>query len=250
MRRAHIVYCHPEPQSFVGAMAQTARHALHRAGWEVSLSDLYAKDFNPVASAADFADRSNPTHLVYPLEQRHARETATLAADIAEELEPVLAADLLVLAFPVFWFSVPAMLKGWIDRVFLSGTFYGGRRVYDCGGMSGRRAIVLTALGGREHMFGPGAIHGDLAGGMLRHLLQGTLGYVGYQVYEPIVAYHVPYVSDSERRAMLDALALALGRLDERAVLPLPSVQDFDPQFRPMARGRGQGDCSGAGGEG
>ena len=234
-RRAHIVLCHPEPRSFAAAMAHTAQAALERAGWQVSLSDLHAKGFNPVASGADFMARRNPAHLVYALEQRHAVGEGTLAADIAAELEPVLAAELLVLVFPVWWYSMPAMLKGWIDRVFLSGTFYGGRRIYDAGGMRGRRALVLTSVGGREHMFGPDAIHGELAGGMLRHLLQGTLGYVGYAVHEPFVAWHVPYVNDAARRAMLATLEAELGRLDERPTLPMPSVHDHDAEFRPLA---------------
>jgi NAD(P)H dehydrogenase (quinone) len=233
MKCAHIVYCHPEPNSFVGAMAATARSSLERTGWRVTISDLYAKRFDPVASAGDFGSRRDPAHLVYSLEQRHAREHGTLARDIVEELEPVLAAELLVLVFPVFWFSVPAMLKGWFDRVLLSGTFYGGRRVYDRGGMSGRKAIVLTSLGGREHMFGPDSIHGDLTMGMLRHVMQGTLGYVGYEVYEPFVAYHVPYVTQDTRHGMLASLDRQITTLDQRQTLDLPRLDNFDSQFRP-----------------
>ena len=140
------------------------------------------------------------------------------------------------MVFPVFWFSVPAMLKGWFDRVLLSGTFYGGRRVYDRGGMTGRRAIVLTSLGGRQHMFGPGSIHGDLAMGMLRHVTQGTLGYVGYEVYEPFVAFHVPYVTDEARRALLISLDEQVTALDQRRLLEMPRLGGFDEQFRPLPR--------------
>lgn len=234
MKTAHIVYCHPEPGSFVSAMATTARDTLQDQGWEVSFSDLYAKNFNPVAHAKDFASRRNPAHLVYSLEQRHALETDSLAPDIAEELQPVMRADLLILVFPVFWFSMPAMLKGWIDRVFMSGRFYGGRRVYDQGGMVGRKAMVITSLGGREHMFGAGAVHGELGMGMLRHLLQGSLGYVGYEVFEPFIAYHVPYVTEEARRGMLASLRSELEALDERPTVGLPTLRDFDEQFRPL----------------
>lgn len=234
MKRAHIVYCHPEANSFVGAMASTARASLERTGWQVTVSDLYAKHFNPVASAQDFGSRGNAEHLVYSLEQRHGREQGTLAQDIVDELEPVLAADLLVLAFPVFWFSVPAMLKGWFDRVLLSGTFYGGRRVYDRGAMVGRKAMVLTSLGGREHMFGTGAIHGELDMGMLRHIMQGTLGYVGYQVYEPFIAYHVPYVTHEVRCQILASLDEQMGVLDQRSSLQFPQLRNFDERFLPL----------------
>lgn len=234
MKRAHIVYTHPEPNSFVAAMRDTTKDALEQSGWQTSLTDLQAINFNAVASPADFGSRSRPDYLVYSLEQRHAWKTKTIDPQIAAEVEAVSNADLLVLVFPIFWYSVPAQLKGWIERVFLSGVFYGGRRVYDQGGMRGKHAMVVASLGGREHMFGPNAIHGDLKG-MLRHLLQGTLGYVGYSVYEPFFAYHVPYVDNTERTSMLMKLYHEISNVEGREVLAMPSLDDFDDEFRPKA---------------
>ncbi|HEX4870310.1 MAG TPA: NAD(P)H-dependent oxidoreductase, partial [Moraxellaceae bacterium] len=116
-----IVHAHPEPRSFTASMLHTAVADLTAAGHQVEVSDLYAMDWNPVASADDFGSRKNPDYLVYALEQRHAYEAGTIAPDIAAELEKLKRADLLILNFPVYWFSVPAMLKGWIDRVLISG---------------------------------------------------------------------------------------------------------------------------------
>lgn len=232
MKRAHIVYAHPEPNSFVASMRDFTKEALEKHGWQTSLTDLTAIDFQPVASAEDFGSRARADYLVYPLEQRHAWESKTIDPQIAAEVEAVRNADLLVLVFPIFWYSVPAQLKGWIDRVFLSGIFYGGTRVYDRGGMRGKHALVVSSLGGRDYMFGPGSIHGDLKG-MLKHLLQGTLGYVGYSVYEPFFAFHVPYVNNDERTAMLMKLFYDVENIGTRAVLPMPSLEDFDEQFRP-----------------
>lgn len=232
MRQAHVVYCHPEPKSFVSAMRDTVCVALSESGWRVTQSDLHAIQFNPVASAADFGERERSDHLVYSLEQRHGWSHKSIAEDIAVEVEKVVDAEMLVLVFPLFWYSMPAQLKGWIDRVFLSGVFFGGRRVYDRAGMVGKRAMVVTSLGGRNHMFGPDALHGEL-NGMLRHLLQGTLGYVGYDVCEPFYAYHVPYVDDQARRMMLDELDREMRVIERRPVLPMPSLDAFDEQFRP-----------------
>ncbi|KWR77786.1 NAD(P)H-dependent oxidoreductase [Cupriavidus sp. IDO] len=236
-RIAHIVYAHFEQKSFVGAMRDTVVAGLREQGWKVTCSDLYAQRFNPVAHPDDFVERRNPDYLVYSLEQRHAVEHEALAPDIAAEVESVKDAGLLVFVFPVFWFSVPAILKGWIDRVFLSGVFYGGRRVYDRGGMVGKRALVVTSLGGRSHMFGEGAIHGEI-GTMLRHLLQGSLAYVGYDVLEPFIAYHVPYIGATERKELLRDLQKAISTLDSRQVLSMPSLNNFDDEFRPLV-GRG-----------
>jgi NAD(P)H dehydrogenase (quinone) len=229
-----IVHAHPEPQSFSSAMYHSAADTLRAQGHAVTVSDLYAQGFNPVASAADFAERRNPDYLNYALEQRHAQESGTLAPDIRAEVDKVLACDLLILNFPIYWFSVPAMLKGWIDRVFVSGVFYGGKRIYDRGGLRGRRALVAASLGGREHMFGAGAIHGEL-NGMLRHLLQGSLGYVGFDVLQPFYAHHVPYLPEAERVAILRRWQAELGALDGRPTLPMPSLDDFDDTFRPLA---------------
>lgn len=230
-----IVHAHPEPRSFCAALKDEAVATCKAAGHTVEVSDLYAMGFNPVASAADFGERKDLDYLVYALEQRHGVESGSLAADIRAEIDKVRDCDLLVLTFPIFWMSMPAMLKGWIDRVFVSGIFYGGRRVYDKGGMAGKRALVATTLGGREHMFGEGSLHGPLHGasGMLRHLLQGSLGYVGMTVLEPFVAYHVPYVSAEARVAELARWRQALGALERRQAMAMPALAGFDEQFRP-----------------
>lgn len=228
-----IVHAHPEPQSFCSAMVGRMRERFESQGHTVNVSDLYAKQFNPVASAADFQDRNNPDYLVYALEQRHAQKNNALPADIAEELALLNQCDLLILNFPLYWFSLPAILKGWIDRVFLSGVVYGGRNFYDRGLMKGKRAWLTFTLGGREHMFGDSAVHGDLET-MLRPVLRGSLGYAGFDVLKPFAAYHVPYISQEARVEMMEQLDAAVDDLAQRELLPYPSLDDFDPQMNPL----------------
>lgn len=231
-----IVHAHPEPRSFTGAMKDAAIETLEGAGHTVVLSDLYAMGFNPVASAADFAGRANPDYLVYALEQRHGYEAGTLAPDIAAEVEKVKAADLLLFSFPLFWFSVPAILKGWIDRVLLSGLTYGGKRFYDRGGLAGKKGTIAITLGGRPHMFGETAIHGELDV-MLRHLLRGTLYYVGLQVLPPFYAYHVPYITHDARREILAQYRRHLLTLDDAPPLRFPRLEEFDDKLYPLPSG-------------
>ncbi|UCZ85130.1 NAD(P)H-dependent oxidoreductase [Pseudomonas sp. L5B5] len=228
-----IVHAHPEPQSFTAALRDQARSTLESQGHQVRVSDLYAMDWNPVASAADFAQRDNPEYLVYALEQRVGVKNGGLAADIQGELDKLLWADLLILNFPVFWFSVPAMLKGWIDRVLVSGVCYGGKRFYDQGGLVGKKALLSLTLGGREHMFGEGAIHGPLED-MLRPLLRGTLAYVGCQVLEPFVAWHVPYISQDAREGFLAQYRQRLERVADEQPLVFPCLEQFDDALYPL----------------
>lgn len=230
-----FVHAHSEPDSFTTAMRDTLVEALSGQGAEVLHSDLYAMGFNPVLSPADFGERAHRDHLTYALEQRHGFETGTLAPDILTEIGKVRAADLIVFTFPIFWFSVPAILKGWIDRVFVSGPFYGGLRIYANGGLAGKRALAAFSLGGQGYMFGPEGIHGELQTGMLRHFLQGVLGYVGLSVLEPFAAYHTPYIAREDREALLAALRTHVADLDALPAMPMPDLSRFDRFFVPLA---------------
>ena len=228
-----IVHAHPEPQSFTASMQCHAVETLQAHGHEVMVSDLYAMNWNPVATAADFTARENPDYLVYALEQRLGVKSQSIAADIQQELDKLLWADLLILNFPIFWFSAPAMLKGWIDRVLVSGVCYGGKRFYDQGGLAGKKALVTVTLGGREHMFGERAIHGPLED-MLRPILRGTLAYVGLEVLPPFVAWHVPYISAEARGDFLRSYQLRLEGLADDQPLVFPKLEQFDEALYPL----------------
>ena len=147
------------------------------------------------------------------------------------ELEKLLACDLLVLTFPLFWASVPAILKGWFDRVLVSGKVYGGKRFYNRGGLAGKRALVGVTLGGRDDMFGESGIHGPLEA-MLKPVLQGTLGYAGCSVLKPFAGWHIPYISAEQRVQVLQAWRTRLAALAEEAdFLPMPDLADFGARY-------------------
>lgn len=229
-----IVHAHNEPQSFNAALKDLAIEELGGLGHTVQVSDLYAMQWNPVASAADFGERANPDYLVYALEQRHNHAKRTLAPDIQAELDKLLWADLVIFNFPIYWFSVPAILKGWFDRVFVSGAVYGGKRFYDKGGLAGKKAMLSITVGGRPHMLVEGGVHGPLEE-MLRPLLRGTLAYSGMSVLPPFVACHVPYISREERIAILEDYRCRLGSLESLQPLQFVSLDQFDEKLNPIA---------------
>lgn len=106
---AYVVYCHPVPDSYIAALRDRAVAALQSAGHEVRVTDLYAEGFDPVLSAWEKAN-----HLAPP-------DTKPAIADYAANL---LWCNALVLVYPTWWSGQPAMLKGWIDRVWVRGIAY------------------------------------------------------------------------------------------------------------------------------
>src|SRR5262249_2800641 len=143
-----IVYAHPEPRSFNGAMKDVAVETLRGAGHEIVVSDLYAMDFNPMAGPRDAAGgRVDPDFFSLQKEQTAAYEAGTLAQDIGAEIEKLKWSDLVIFQFPIWWFGMPAILKGWADRVFARGFAYLPGRKYDTGMFRGKAAMVAATTG-------------------------------------------------------------------------------------------------------
>ncbi|MEY4482156.1 MAG: hypothetical protein RIQ84_1318 [Pseudomonadota bacterium] len=227
-----IVHAHPEPKSFCSAMKDTAVETFQSLGHEVQVSDLHQMNWNPVASGDDFEVRSQPDYLVYALEQRESYKSGKISPDIQTEIDKLKWCDVLIFNFPMYWFSVPAILKGWIDRVFVSGFCYGGKRFYDQGGLKGKKGLLAFTLGGREHMFGEDKIHGEMQT-MLRPLLRGSMAYVGLSVLPPFIGWHVPYITDEERQSLLKQYREYLTNLDQLEPLSFPSLANFDDRMMP-----------------
>lgn len=197
---ALIVYAHPEPTSFSGALKDAAVRAVEGAGHEVIVSDLYAEGFNPVAGRHDFLTVADAKRFHYQTEQAHASRNHGFAPDIVREQERLAEAGLIILVFPLWWGGVPAILKGWFDRVCAYGFAYADGKRFENGYFRDRRGLFAIATGGTEARFSTDGSYGEM-----RHVMHGVrrcmLEYLGLDVADPFVAYGAPRVDD-ERRAV------------------------------------------------
>ena len=110
--KALIVLAHPEPKSFTAALAHTSQHALRELGYDASLIDLYAAEFDPVSDRRNFLNQYDPNYFKQQTEEAQAAHLSGFSADIAQHQDAVLAADILLLAFPLWWGGFPAIIKG------------------------------------------------------------------------------------------------------------------------------------------
>jgi NAD(P)H dehydrogenase (quinone) len=229
--KVFIVFAHPEPKSFGKALLDRSVETLARGGHEVVVSDLHAMAFNPVASAADFSQRRFPEALQYDREQKHAHAHDAFSPDIDREIAKLLWCDLLILQFPLWWFSVPAIMKGWIDRVFVNGVVYGSGRRFDTGGLAGRKGMLVTTTACLPGMVEPDGLLGSLDA-ILWPLNHGTLAYAGLRVLPTLASWSVHYTTPAQRAAYLDDYQRVLERIDAVEPLATHPLADFAPDWR------------------
>lgn len=207
-----IVFAHPEPKSFNGALFDTAMRELRAAGHTVETSDLYRMGFNPVSSRHNFTTVHDPDYLKLQLEETHATEHDGFAPDVEAELRKLESCDLLVLQFPLWWFGLPAILKGWVDRVMAMGRTYGYGAIYQTGKFRGKRALLSLTTGGPEAAYAKGGFNGDIDG-ILRPIQRGVLEFLGFDVLAPQIHYGPVRASAEQRQAWLADYAERLGSI-------------------------------------
>ncbi|AZM54442.1 NAD(P)H dehydrogenase [Streptomyces sp. WAC 01529] len=247
VKKVLVVSAHPEPRSLNGALTNFAVGHLRAAGHEVRVSDLYAMKWKATVDAGDF-----PSGEAYEggsggvaagarprLRVMAASEEATLAGrltpDVAAEQEKVRWADAVVLQFPLWWFSAPAILKGWIDRVFTAGFAYGPAvpPPYSEGVLAGRRALISVTVGARETSFSDRGIHGQLAD-VLHPLQHGLFWFTGMAPLAPFAVYGANELPEERFAAARREYGARLDGLFTEDPVPFRSLVggDYDHDMR------------------
>jgi NAD(P)H dehydrogenase (quinone) len=215
-----IVYAHPEPQSLNGSLKDFAVRHLEAAGHSVQVSDLYAMKWKAPLDSGDRTDMPVGARFDASMDSKHAFEHGTQSQDIAAEQDKLRWADAVILQFPLWWYSMPAMLKGWVERVYAFGFAYGVGEHSDArwgdrfgeGSMAGKRAMVVVTTGGWESHYGPRGINGPIDE-LLFPIHHGILYYPGFEVLPPFPIYRTSRMDEARFAATCDALGRRLDDL-------------------------------------
>jgi NAD(P)H dehydrogenase (quinone) len=226
-----LVYAHPEPKSLNGSLRDFAVKRLEGAGHVVQVSDLYAMKWKASLDADDSMNGQAGARFDPSLDSKHAFETGTQSQDIAIEQDKLLWANAVILQFPLWWFSLPAILKGWVERVYAYGFAYGvgehsdarwGDR-YGEGTMTGKRAMLVVTTGGWESHYGPRGINGPIDD-ILFPIQHGILYYPGFDILPPFVVYRTSRIDQAGFLTTCEAFGKRLDDLGK--TMPIP----FRPQ--------------------
>ncbi|MDX2155486.1 MAG: NAD(P)H-dependent oxidoreductase [Hyphomicrobiaceae bacterium] len=246
------VFAHPEPRSLNGALRDFGVRTLTASGHEVRQSDLYAMRWKAVADADDFRDFEPGSRLTYASSSLQGFRNGTQTPDISAEQEKLMWADAIILQFPLWWFSVPAILKGWFDRVLAAGWAYrvpdptqaGRSRRYGDGNLKGKRGLVIVSAGGSAAALGPRGAAGDI-NDLLFPVTYGILWYTGVAPLRPHVINDANQVGPDAYAQLETKLAARLGSLWTEAPIPYRSQNggDYgdDLTLKPGLEGSAQG---------
>ena len=214
-----IVYAHPEPQSLNGSLNRFAVRHLQNTGHSVQVSDLYAMKWKATLDATDFPEHEPGTRLTLSLASKHAFESGTQPLDIAREQDKLRWADAVIFQFPLWWYSMPAIMKGWVERVYAYGFGYGvgehsdrhwGDRFGE-GVMVGKRAMLIVSTGGWESHYSARGVNGPIDD-LLFPIPHGILYSPGFEVLPAFTFHRTGKIDEARYVSICDALR---GRLDE-----------------------------------
>ena len=220
------VLAHPEPASFTASLARQGMSDLEVEGHVTDMADLYAMKFDPVSDRRNFVSLADGERFDQQVEERHASTRSGFSSDVQREMDRLAACDVLILQFPIWWLGMPAIMKGWIDRVFAVGVTYGGGRWFDRGMMSGKRAMLCVTIGGTEQAYARNGIYGPVLD-VLRPINHGILAFCGFDVVEPFIAYAPARKNDHERDAVFVSYAERLLNIATAPLLPQTCSDDY-----------------------
>ena len=227
-----IVHAHPEPTSVTQELVRFSVEALQAQGHEVLQSDLYGMRWKAVYDADDFPVRVDTSRLSFITESGHAYSNGLQTPDVTLEHQKLRAADAVIFHFPLWWFGMPAILKGWFDRVFAHGLAYGykgrgNRYRYGDGAFKGKRALLCVSVGGPEQDYAPRGINGPLEQ-LLFPITHGSLFFAGFDVLPTFAVYGAAHIGADSLAVATAAWRARLGGIFEDAPIPFRSQNGGD----------------------
>ncbi|KAK7403417.1 hypothetical protein QQX98_010830 [Neonectria punicea] len=252
--KVFIVFAHPEPKSLNGALLRTTVNELEAQGHEVQVSDLYAMKWKPQVDRDDFPYVKPDERFRVAYASGEATRTNTLTDDVKLEQEKFLWADFVILQFPMWWYTMPAILTGWVDRVYSLGFAYGigehsddhwGDR-YGEGKVLGKRAMLLVTVTSWKEHYSARGINGPIDD-VLFPINHGILFYPGFEVLPAHIVYQADRLKESDFGKVKDELLQRLRTLSDTKPIAFRPQNGGDYEIPTLTLKPGLGDASAAG---
>src|SRR5690606_16292792 len=187
-----IVIAHPDPDSFNQAIKTQLIAALKEQNHQVRVRDLYRLGFDPVLSLEEL--------------QRYDSQEGDVPAEVKAEQDEILWADHLIFIYPTWWWSMPAVMKGYFDRVFVPGFAFEVGDQGIKGLLAGKKAWIIQTTGSDQAY-----IEKHRLDEMVKKPLEiGLFNFCGMEVVDHQILAGVPFITEQERTKLLESLKEAV----------------------------------------
>lgn len=234
--RALVISGAPSAQSLTDDLSRTASAELGARGYDVDVLNLNGLHWDPVVRPCDYGicefDGPVGDHAV------DARTEGVIDSVVGQHQRLVERADLIVLVFPLWWAGMPAIMKGWFDRVFTQGFAYGlhdaagNSRKYGDGAFAGKRGLVITTTGDRASAFDERGLNGNIHD-LLFPITHGIFWYTGVAPLESLALLGIdtpdwPGIEDARER-----VRTRIASLEQEQPIPYRRMlEDYDSDRR------------------
>jgi len=182
-----VVYAHPYSKSFGKAIVETIEKEILSKGSEVRVRDLNELDFDSVLKGSDLLNL----------------QSGNYAADIVLEQEHIKWADIITFVYPVWWAGMPAILKGYVDRVFANGFAFTYGENGPIGLLKGKRALLFSTTGFPSNIYEQIGMHKS----MQQTSDEAIFNFCGIEVIQHLFFGGIPTSSENDREEYLNEVA-------------------------------------------
>lgn len=182
-----VVFAHPNPKSFGKGIVDAVVKASEEKGANVRVRDLYEIGFDPILKPSDFVDL----------------QSGKVSEDIAAEQEHINWADVITFVYPVWWASFPAILRGYVDRVFSHGFAFQNVNGAPEGLLKGKKGLLFCTTGTPSEIYAADGMHNS----MKQTTDQAVFNFTGIETVKHVFFGSVPSVTSETRKGYLEEVA-------------------------------------------
>ena len=229
LKRAFVVFGHPNPKSYCGSLRDVTLKKLTSMGYEVAESDLYRMNFKAAITPEDYKVEKHKSDVNISDALKSTVQKNEIEPEIKQELDKVFAANYIIFIAPTWWGSFPAIVKGWLDRVLLKGAVFDvPDGIFKNGYLKGKKVLLVTTTGWRKDFF---AKEGKIAAGQTIeenywHVIEGAFSFCGMETLPVYPIHGVDSLKDAELKKTLDDFEKMLGNIEGLKPIHCPHLHD------------------------
>ena len=229
LKKALIVFAHPNLKSYCGALRDTSIQQFNKMGVSVLQSDLYQMNFNPVLTFSNYGIPKDTQGTNINEQVKMAVLNSNIDPMLQEEIDKAKAADYIIFITPTWWGTFPAILKGWLERVLAPGVAADvPDKIYKKAYFRGKKSMIVTTTGFGKEYFSKEGEHSSnqTLEENYWHIINGVFAYCGMETLPIVACYGMDNSTDKQRKDHIEVLRKAIEDIEKMKPIYCPLLHD------------------------